>query len=144
MPLERTIVASIVRAAERLGWYTVKLHGGPMQKAGIPDLLCLRHGLAVFLEVKQPGLGKRSEPTPLQRHRMAELVGKGGVRCSCVHDADEAVGVLTDEERAWGFPPRLANDGIQRAVDRDAVAAVQRGGCGSACGSCRQTKQTVR
>ena len=41
MPLERTIVSKIERVAERHGWLTVKIHGGPMQRAGLPDLLCL-------------------------------------------------------------------------------------------------------
>jgi hypothetical protein len=90
MPLESTIVAGIVRMAERHGWLTTKLHGGPMQKSGLPDLLMLRDGRAVFLEVKRPGLGKKSEPTPLQRRRMDELHTKGGCKCFCVTSVAEA------------------------------------------------------
>ena len=88
MPLEKIIVGKIVKMAERHGWYAVKVHGGPMQKAGLPDLLMLKRGRAVFLEVKQPGLGKKSDPTPLQVRRMAELPARGGCDCFVVRSVD--------------------------------------------------------
>jgi hypothetical protein len=40
---------------------------------GIPDLMCLKNGKTIFIEVKQPG----REPTDLQRYRHAELISKG-------------------------------------------------------------------
>lgn len=36
------------------GSWIVKIHGGPMQQAGIPDLLCCVEGRFVALEVKLP------------------------------------------------------------------------------------------
>lgn len=104
MPLERTIVAGIVRMAERHGWLPTKLHGGPMQKAGLPDLLMLKDGRAVFLEVKQPGLGKKSDPTPLQQRRMSEIRAKGGCACFCVTSVEQAESALVN---GWAFcsPP---------------------------------------
>jgi len=102
MPLESTIVASIVRMAERNGWYATKLHGGPMQKAGLPDLLMLKDGKAVFLEVKRPGKGKASDATPLQQRRMEEIQRRGGCKCFVVHDVAEAESALVN---GWTFCP---------------------------------------
>lgn len=79
MPREASIVAAIVRSAKQSGWWVMKIHGGPHQLAGVPDLLCLRHGQAVFLEVKQPG----KKATRLQAaHERDRNTGRGGVpRC---------------------------------------------------------------
>ena len=90
MPREATIVASIVREAELLGWKAIKIHGGPYQLAGLPDLLCLRCGRAVWLEVKQPG----KKPTKIQVSRMRELEVKGGTPCHVVTSKKEAASVL--------------------------------------------------
>jgi len=86
MPLESSIVTAIVRVAESLGWWTMKIHGGPYQLAGVPDLLCLKAGRAVWLEVKQPG----KKPTPIQVRRMAEIEAKGGARCHVVTSKEQA------------------------------------------------------
>jgi hypothetical protein len=40
---------------------------------GIPDLMCLKNGKTIFVEVKQPG----REPTELQKYRHAELIKQG-------------------------------------------------------------------
>lgn len=69
--LEQQIQSKIIKNLEKEGWYVVKLI--TTTKAGIPDLLCLKNGRTVFIEVKRPG-GKVSE---LQRLRMAELLKQG-------------------------------------------------------------------
>lgn len=69
--LEQKIQSKIIKNLEKDGWYVVKLI--TTTKAGIPDLLCLKKGRTVFIEVKRPG-GKVSE---LQRLRMAELLKQG-------------------------------------------------------------------
>lgn len=86
MPRESSIVASIVGVAKSLGWYTLKIHGGPYQVAGIPDLLCLKTGRAVWMEVKQPG----NSPTVIQRLRMKELERDGGTPCAVVTSKEQA------------------------------------------------------
>jgi len=91
MPRESLIVASIVRKAKQLGWWTMKIHGNRFQMAGVPDLLCLRGGRAVFLEVKQPG----KRPTKLQEARMNEIERYAGVPCHVVTSAEEAADRLT-------------------------------------------------
>jgi hypothetical protein len=90
MPLESSIVASIVRVAKQADWWTMKIHGGPYQLAGVPDLLCIKQGRAVFLEVKQPG----KKPTPIQVRRMNEIETKGGASCHVVTSAEQARDIL--------------------------------------------------
>ena len=94
MPRESSIVASIVRSAKQSGWWVMKIHGGPHQLAGVPDLLCLRHGKAVFLEVKQPG----KRPTQIQAARMNEIETQGGASCHVVTSRAEADAVLSTKE----------------------------------------------
>lgn len=55
------------RTQEPIWW--CKLHGSPMQRAGIPDLLVVYHGLALFFEIKAPG----RKVSPLQMHVMDEI-----------------------------------------------------------------------
>ena len=92
MPLESTITTSIKKAASAAGWWVMKIHGGPQQLAGVPDLLCIREGVTVWLEVKRPGC----KPTPLQLVRMAEIERVGGVRCFVVTTRDEALCALAE------------------------------------------------
>lgn len=69
--LEQQIQSKIIKNLEKEGWYVVKLI--TTTKAGIPDLLCLKNGRTVFIEVKRPG-GKVSK---LQEFRHEELRKQG-------------------------------------------------------------------
>lgn len=90
MPLETSITKSIVKSAKLDGWWTFKIAGGAFQRAGVPDLLCIKNGRAVFLEVKQPG----KKPTPLQQQVMREIREQGGAVAEVVTSRDEAQKVL--------------------------------------------------
>ena len=90
MTLETTITKSIVALAKAKGWWTFKIAGGPMQMAGVPDLLTVKHGRAVFLEVKQPG----KKPRPLQVQRMKEIREIGGAIAEVVTSKAEAERIL--------------------------------------------------
>jgi hypothetical protein len=94
MPLESSITKSIVASAKSRGWWTFKIAGGPMQTAGIPDLLAVKSGRAVFLEVKQPG----KKPSPLQEQRIHEIRTIGGARAEVVTSRAEAERILDDED----------------------------------------------
>lgn len=94
MALESSITKSIIALAKSLGWWTFKIAGGPMQTAGIPDLLCVKHGNAVFFEVKQPG----KKPTPLQEQRMHEIRTVGGAVAEVVTSKAEAERILQQWE----------------------------------------------
>ncbi len=54
---------------KREGWFSIKTWGGPYQRPGLPDILVVANGRAVFLELKRPG----NRPTELQEATMAEL-----------------------------------------------------------------------
>jgi len=90
MPLESSITKSIVALAKSRGWWTFKIAGGPMQTSGIPDLLCVKSGKAVFLEVKQPG----KNPTELQKQRIHEIKSIGGAVAEVVRSREEAERIL--------------------------------------------------
>jgi hypothetical protein len=91
VPLESTITKSIQRLAKTRGWWCMKVAGGAFQRAGIPDLLLIKSGRAVFLEVKQPG----KKPTPLQTQVMNEISQVGGACTACVTSRDEAEEILS-------------------------------------------------
>lgn len=90
MPLESAITKSIVTLAKSRGWWTFKIAGGPMQMAGVPDLLVIKHGRAVFFEVKRPG----QKPRPLQVQRIKEIREIGGAVAEVVTSRDEAERIL--------------------------------------------------
>lgn len=90
MPSESSIVASIVRLAKTAGWWVMKVHGGPYQMSGVPDLLCIKGGRTLFLEVKQPG----KHPTEIQRRRMDEIETVGGASCYVVTSREQAARYL--------------------------------------------------
>lgn len=89
MPLEKTIVAKVMAEAKRLGYWVMKNHGSAYSVKGLPDVLAIRDGRAVWMEVKRPG----EEPTRIQEHRMRELRA-AGCPVAVVHSAGEARGVL--------------------------------------------------
>lgn len=86
---ESSIVARIMSALRKRGAYVVKLHGGPTQQAGLPDLLVVHEGRVAFLEVKRPG----GKPTPLQEHTMTQLRNHGATAC-VVWSVEDALGAM--------------------------------------------------
>lgn len=89
-PSEASIVKSIRRVADELGWFSIKIWGGGFQVAGIPDLLLVKNGELRAIEVKKPGL----KPTIIQQ-RFMETLERHGARCSVSHSAAEARIFLT-------------------------------------------------
>lgn len=68
---EAAIQRQIIKALEKEGWTCVKLIQTSMN--GMPDLLCLRAGMTMFIEVKSE-TGKAS---PMQLHRIQQLKMNG-------------------------------------------------------------------
>ena len=95
MPLESTITKSIQKSAKDRGWWVLKVAGGAFQRPGIPDLLCVKHGRAVWFEVKQPG----KKPTPLQAHVIGELRNIGGAVAEVVTSKSQAEEILDANDR---------------------------------------------
>ena len=69
--LESKRQAKIIAKLTQEGWLCVKLIKTSVN--GIPDLLCLKNGESMFIEVKQPD-GKLSE---LQNVRIGQLLALG-------------------------------------------------------------------
>lgn len=68
---ESEIQRRIIQRYESAGWLVVKI--GLCNKNGFPDLMMLKDGKAMFVEVKRPG----ERPRPLQIYRQEELKAKG-------------------------------------------------------------------
>jgi Holliday junction resolvase len=68
---ESIIQTQIKKHLEAEGWMVIKLIQTSCN--GIPDLMCLRAGEAMFLEIKQPG----KKPNDLQAYRIDKLNKQG-------------------------------------------------------------------
>jgi Holliday junction resolvase len=68
---EQYIQSSIRDRLVKSGWMVTKLIS--TSTPGIPDLMALKSGRAVFIEVKRPG----QKPTPLQSHVHKRLTEQG-------------------------------------------------------------------
>lgn len=69
--LESEIQRKIIKRYEAHGFIVVKI--GLCSRNGFPDLMALKNGKAVFIEVKRPG----ERPRPLQEYRLKELRDAG-------------------------------------------------------------------
>ena len=69
--LENRIQADIIKRYEQQGYLVVKI--GLCNKQGFPDLMCLKDGKTLFVEVKRPG----EKPRLLQKYRHGELRKQG-------------------------------------------------------------------
>lgn len=73
-----------------------KIHGGPFQEAGIPDLICCINGRFFGFEVKLDN--KRSKLSAIQEEVIWELLEAGGTACA-VTSPDEALAIVEEAER---------------------------------------------
>lgn len=71
-PLEKTITNNIVRYLNTLpACYARKIHGS-RYAAGFPDIICVREGLAIWIEVKRPGnVATKLQEIELEKWRTA-------------------------------------------------------------------------
>jgi Holliday junction resolvase len=69
--LESKIQNKVKKILEKKGYNVIKVI--QLSKNGYPDILALRDGQAVWVEVKRPG----AKPRPLQVLRIKELVSDG-------------------------------------------------------------------
>jgi len=73
MILESSIQSKIIKWLKSDGYFVTKLMGTSTN--GIPDVLAIKNGKTIFVEVKRPG--RKAEP--LQDYRMKELNMKGAL-----------------------------------------------------------------
>ena len=102
--LESKLQRDIRRALEReVGGFWFKVHGGPFQQAGIPDLLGCVQGLYIGMEVKRPD-DKRGA-SDIQRVIIGQIKREGGYAC-VVKSPEEAVRRLKRWLRKNGKDPQ--------------------------------------
>lgn len=85
---ESIIQREIIRHLEGDGWYVLKLI--QTNKNGIPDLLAIRQGVTIFVEVKRAGAKAR----PLQEYRMKQLKQQG-IKAIVAHSLEELKDKIT-------------------------------------------------
>ena len=101
MPTEKNITAGIMRYLKAHGAWAVKLHGGPFQQAGLPDILCILDGVVMFFEVKTP----TGKPTMIQTH-CHEQIRKAGGRVAIVRSVADVQLLVNCPDNAdiWSKP----------------------------------------
>lgn len=92
--------------------FVIKIHGGPMQVSGIPDLLIFNDGCTYALEVKAQRAGEsveraRQRVTAVQRQMIANF-RKVGIVADCVTSAAEALAIMQGREPFLDVSERLA------------------------------------
>lgn len=94
-PSERAVVVAIQRYLKSLPrCWSFKTHGGPMQVAGLPDILGVCQDVAFGLEIKRPG----GKATPLQLATLRRIEEAGG-KAAVVTSADEVRALF----ELWGM-----------------------------------------
>jgi len=85
--LEKYLVKKISVWLKKEGIWHFKVHGSPMQMAGIPDIIAVVYGKAVFIEVKT-ATGVVSK---IQDHVMTNIARAGAVVgvARCLEEAKE-------------------------------------------------------
>lgn len=85
---ESQLTKKMIKALRNRGAWCFKVHGGPYQSAGIPDIVGCHEGLFFALEVKVPGRGDTL--TKLQQGALTEIQEAGGI-AEMVMTVEEAV-----------------------------------------------------
>lgn len=91
---EADIVRKALKALRELPdtfWF--KVHGGPYQQAGIPDIIGMIRGRFFGLEFKTPA--RKNTVTPLQEQTLNAIRKAGGVG-AVVTSVDEALAVAKE------------------------------------------------
>lgn len=86
--LEGALSLKIVKAMRARGAWAQKIHGGPHQTKGLPDIIAVYWGHGIGLEVKRPG--RESTVTKLQAKTLRDIRAARGVSAvvTSVEDVD--------------------------------------------------------
>jgi len=74
------------------GSFWFKVHGGPFQQAGLPDLIGCVQGRFLALEVKHPD---QSHPVSAIQQEILRLLTEAGAVAAVVESVDEATATVT-------------------------------------------------
>lgn len=87
--LESCVQREIIAYLESCGWYVVKLI--QTNKNGIPDLMAVREGKCIFVEVKREGQTAK----PLQVYRINELI-QHGATAFVAHSVGDVIAYMNE------------------------------------------------
>ena len=88
---ESDLQKRIVAALRRKGVFCSKIHGGPYQQSGLPDIIGCVEGDFFGFEVKLPG--KETTLTKLQAKKLEQIKAAGGIG-EMVTSVKEALEIL--------------------------------------------------
>lgn len=110
---ESLLVKKIKAMLDSHGALAIKVHGGPYQQAGIPDLLVCLHGNFIGLEVKVPE--RRNTLTKLQQQTLDEIKRAGGISAvvTSVEEAESAIRGVLDQ----GWKDRTSDEPGDERLD---------------------------
>lgn len=74
---ESTLQKKIKKALQKEGGFWVKVHGGPYQRVGLPDLIGCYKGKFIGIEVKVPG--REDTLTKRQSRILRQIESEGGI-----------------------------------------------------------------
>ena len=94
MPAESRLVKKIIRYVRDRGGWCEKVHGGPYQRVGLPDVLICFRGIFVMAETKAG-----TKATPAQLQVIKEINAAGGIAFVCT--SVEQVQRILDNIDAW-------------------------------------------
>jgi len=88
---ETLLTKKIVAALEDMGCFCIKFHASGFTISGVPDLIVMRGGVTVWLEIKTPtgSLSKIQEHRHLQMRRYGALI-------ATVRSPEEAMEFVSD------------------------------------------------
>lgn len=98
---EARLSRKIVKRLGDLGAFASKVHGGPMQTGGLPDIVGCYDGHFFGIEVKMPGREKTL--TPRQANKLQTIKDAGG-RVGVATNVFEAVQIMTGKAKKWKNP----------------------------------------
>lgn len=101
---EARISRAILQALKREGIFAFKVHGGPTQMAGVPDILACVEGVFVGFETKVPG--ERRNTSARQEYVHERIIMAGGVAvvvCSVPEALEHVARIRANVKRA-GIP----------------------------------------
>lgn len=98
---ETAIKDTILSWLRKHGSYAVKIHGGPMQGGGVPDIQACISGRFVGIEVKIPG----REATASQQYHIEDILRAGGI-AFVAHSLREVI----DQLETFGINTIFDND----------------------------------
>ena len=90
--LEKQVENQIKKWLKQHNYWYFKVHGGPFQKVGVPDIIACINGRFVAIEVKRSDGGIVSE---LQKAQIKKIKACGGL-VGVAHSVDEFLQLLKE------------------------------------------------